>query len=168
MPLSHKPEPDALWKDEFSIYTADERYASRRQFTKFLTLASLGMFVGNLWILVRSYFAKASPFPAAPVALADEIPVGGVKLFSYPTENDRCILVRNAANEYNAFSQKCTHLSCAVYYEPETNRLACPCHQGYFSAGDGSVLQGPPPRPLPRIVLQRQGHNLVAIEVKVS
>ena len=60
MPLSHKPEPDALWKDEFSIYTADERCVSRRQFTKFLTLASMGMFGGNLWILVRSYFAKAA------------------------------------------------------------------------------------------------------------
>lgn len=167
MPLSHNPEQDELWKDEFSIYAVEERYVSRRQFTKFLTLASLGMLVGNLWILVRSYLAKGSSFPASPVALADEIPVGGVKLFSYPSENDHCILIRNAENEYNAFSQKCTHLSCAVYYERETNRLACPCHQGYFSAEDGSALQGPPPRPLPRIVLERQGNHLVAVGVKV-
>ena len=33
------------------MFTSDERYVTRRQFTKFLTLASLGMFVGNLWIL---------------------------------------------------------------------------------------------------------------------
>jgi len=75
--------------------------------------------------------------------------------------------VRTAENEYNAFSQKCTHLSCAVYYEKETNRLACPCHHGYFSAMDGSVLQGPPPRRLPRILLERQGQEFVAIGVKV-
>jgi Rieske Fe-S protein len=30
------------------------------------------------------------------------------------------------------------------------------------------VLQGPPPRPLPRIVLQRQEQELVAIGVKVG
>jgi Rieske Fe-S protein len=46
--------------------------------------------------------------------------------------------------------------------------LACPCHHGYFSAKDGSVLQGPPPRPLPRILLERHGQELVAIGVKVG
>src|SRR6516162_2953667 len=168
MPLFRKPDSEALWKDEFSIHAADERYVSRRQFTKFLTLASLGMFVGNLWILVRSYLGKCVVFPRATVAEAGEIPVGGVKLFAYPTPADRCILVRAGENEYNAFSQKCTHLSCAVYYERETDRLACPCHHGYFSARDGSVLQGPPPRPLPRIVLERQGQQFVATGVKVG
>jgi len=168
MPFFRKPDSQALWKDEFSIHTADERYVSRRQFTKFLTLASLGMFVGNLWILARSYFAKTAVFPRSTVAEAGEIPVGGVKLFAYPTSTDRCILVRSAENEFNAFSQKCTHLSCAVYYEQDKNRLACPCHHGYFSAKDGSVLQGPPPRALPRIVLERQGQDLVAIEVTVG
>jgi len=168
MPFFRKPSPEALWRDEFSIHTADERYVSRRQFTKFLTLASLGMFVGNLWILARSYFAKSSVFPRSSVALAGEIPLGGVKLFTYPTPADRCILVRTGEDDYNAFSQKCTHLSCAVYYERETNRLACPCHHGYFSANDGSVLQGPPPRPLPRILLERHGQEFVAIGVKVG
>lgn len=168
MPFLRRPDSEALWKDEFSIHTADERYVSRRQFTKFLTLASLGMLVGNLWILARSYFAKDVAFPRSTVAEVGEIPVGGVKLFAYPTPADRCILVRTTENEYNAFSQKCTHLSCAVYYERETNRLACPCHHGYFSAIDGSVLQGPPPRPLPRILLERQGREFVAIGVKVG
>ncbi len=168
MSLLRSPSKDPLWKDEFSVFTSDERYVTRRQFTKFLTLASLGMFAGNLWILARSYFAKSRVFPTFTVATADEIPVGGVKLFSYPTPADRCILVRTGEDEFNAFSQKCTHLSCAVYYERETNRLACPCHHGYFSALDGSVLQGPPPRPLPRILLERQRQELVAIGVKVG
>ena len=167
MPFFRKPDSEGLWKEEFSIHAADERYVSRRQFTKFLTLASLGMFVGNLWILARSYFTRDAVFPRSMVAGIGEIPVGGVKLFAYPTAADHCILVRTAENEYNAFSQKCTHLSCAVYYEKETNRLACPCHHGYFSATDGSVLQGPPPRPLPRILLERQGQEFVAIGVKV-
>ena len=64
---------------------------------------------------------------------------------------------------YVAFSQKCTHLSCAVYYARAKNRLECPCHEGYFSVRNGEVLQGPPPRPLPRVVLERRGENLVAV-----
>jgi Rieske Fe-S protein len=159
---NHQP----LWKEEFSVHTADERYVTRRQLTKFLVLTSLGMFVGNLWILVRSLFYKPPSFPEQAVAQLGEIPVGEVKLFAYPTQDDHCILVRTTEDEYVAYSQKCTHLSCAVYYSRESNCLECPCHQGFFSIEDGAVLQGPPSRPLPRVILETRGIQLVAIKVK--
>src|SRR5690349_15076688 len=112
-----------LWKEEFSVYTADERYVTRRQLTKFLVLTSLGMFVGNVWILIRSLFYKTPNYPEHAVAKLGEIPIGSVKLFAYPTQEERCILVRTAENEYVAYSQKCTHLSCAVYYSQASNCL---------------------------------------------
>ena len=161
-----KPSSAPLWQDEFSVYTADERYVSRRQFTKFLTLTSFAMLAGNLWILARSWFYKAPSYPEQPVAALGEIPVGGVKTFAYPTAEDPCILVRTAEDAYVAYSQKCTHLSCAVYYDRESNRLECPCHKGYFSVQDGSVMQGPPQRPLPRVELARSGGQLVAIRME--
>ena len=70
--------------------------------------------------------------------------------------------------QFVAYSQKCTHLSCAVYYERDENRLECPCHEGHFSIEDGSVLQGPPPRPLTRIVLEQQGGTVVATGVDLG
>ena len=159
---------EPLWKEEFSVRTADERYVTRRQLTKFLVLTSFGMFVGNLWILVRSMFSKAHSYPQQIVARLGEIPVGGVKLFTYPTKDDHCILVRTSENEHVAFSQKCTHLSCAVYYSQESNRLECPCHKGFFSVANGSVLQGPPTRPLPKIVLESRDGHLIAVDIKTS
>src|SRR5512146_2341704 len=162
------PSVEHLWRDEFLVFSDDECYVNRRQFANFLVLASLGMFVGNLWILVRSWFTRQPAYPAATIARADEIPVGGVKVFLYPTSKDQCILVRSGANEYVAYSQKCTHLSCAVFYSAEHGRLECPCHNGAFSVRDGSVLQGPPPRPLPRVVLERRGNNLVALGVNIE
>jgi Rieske Fe-S protein len=158
---------EPLWKEEFSVRTADERYVTRRQLTKFLVLTSFGMFVGNVWILVRSLFARTLAYPQQTVARLGEIPVGGVKLFSYPTSEDRCIMVRTGENDYVSYRQKCTHLSCAVYYSEASNRLECPCHNGFFSIKDGSVLQGPPSRPLPRIVLQTRGEEVIAVDVKV-
>jgi len=165
MSLFRSPSKEPLWKDEFSVFTSDERYVTRRQFTKFLTLASLGMFVGNLWILAKSRFAKTPAFTIVEVAEINEIPVRGVKLFTYPTPQDHCIMIRTAEEEYVAYSQKCTHLSCAVYYSAKNDRLECPCHRGFFSVKDGSVLQGPPPRPLPQIALEREGAKLIAIAV---
>ena len=164
-----RPEgKEPLWKDEFSINRADEQYVSRRQFTKFLVLTSLGMFVGNLWILARSWFRKTPTYQEKNICLVTDIPVGGVRLFRYPTEKDACILIRPDENTLVAYSQKCTHLSCAVYYAREKNWLECPCHEGYFSIKDGSVLQGPPPRPLPRVVLEQRGDQLVAVGMTVK
>jgi Rieske Fe-S protein len=163
-----RPSPEPLWRDEFPIEAAEERYVTRRQFAKFLTLTSLGLFVGNLWILAKSWLRPgATEMPAVAVAGVSEIPVGGVKLFGYPTPEDPCLLVRLAPDRYVAYSQKCTHLSCAVYYAGESGRLECPCHHGSFAVEDGHVLAGPPPRPLPRVVLGRQGDQLVATAIEV-
>ncbi len=165
-PLRNEKEP--LWREEVSVFAADERYVNRRQFAKFLVLTSAGMFVGNVWILVRSWLAGKTAYPVKPVALASEIPVGGSRLFTYPGPNDPCILIRPSEGEFAAYSQKCTHLSCAVYYAPAKGRFECPCHLGYFSAKDGRVLQGPPQRPLPRIVLRRQGDRLIAVGIDLQ
>jgi Rieske Fe-S protein len=155
-----------LWREEVSFRQAEERYVSRRQFGRFLVLTSLGMFVGNVWIWVRSRASKVPTFLARTIARVGELPVGGVKTFSYPGPDDPCLLIRRSADEYVAFEQKCTHLSCAVVYSAARDRLECPCHEGYFSAETGAVLQGPPPRPLARIRLERQGDELLAVAVE--
>lgn len=165
---SRETNGEPLWREEFSVHAEQERFVSRRQLTKFLTLTSLGMFAGNLWILAKAWLAKAAVYPALAVAREGEIPVGSVKLFQYPGSNDQCILVRTGEDSYAAYSQKCTHLSCAVYYSRAENQLVCPCHNGRFSVRDGSVIQGPPARPLPRVVLARRGDELVAIRMEVS
>ena len=161
-----RPSSAPLWQDEFSVFAADERYVSRRQFTKFLTLTSFAMLAGNLWILVRSWLHREPSYAAQEVASVGEIPIGGVKTFAFPTADDPCILVRTGADDFVAFSQKCTHLSCAVYFDRGENRLACPCHQGFFSIADGSVIQGPPQRPLPRVELARNGDRLIAVRMQ--
>ena len=160
-------EAQPLWRDEFSIESAHETLVSRRQFTKFLTLTSLGMFVGNLWILFKPWFDKAPVFPRKIIG-DESLPVGEVKLFRYPTEADPCIMVRTENDKYVAYTQKCTHLSCPVYYSKKTKRLECPCHEGSFSVETGEVIKGPPPRPLPRIVLERQNGLLLAVGIEIG
>ncbi len=168
MKLFRRPSSAPLWQDEFSVFTADERYVNRRQFAKFLTLTSLAMFAGNVWIAVRAWLRRAPAFPERAVARAEEIPVGGSKIFYYPAPEDPCILVRTGPASYAAYSQICTHLSCAVYYAQDSNQFACPCHQGYFAVSDGRVLAGPPRRPLPRVVLEPRDGMLVAIRVETG
>lgn len=155
-----------LWREEFSVFAEDEQYVTRRQLAKFLTLTSLAMFAGNAWILAKSLLRRAAVYHAVPIAQIGEVPVGGVKLFTYPGPNDPCILVRTGDEAYVAYSQVCTHLSCVVYFSASSRRLECPCHRGSFSVADGTVIAGPPPRPLPRVVLERRGMDLVATRME--
>jgi len=125
-----------------------------------------GLAAAGLVMLLRARFS--GNFPPRVVAQAEEIPVGGSKIFTYPTDVEPCILLRPAAETYVAYSRLCTHASCPVFYQAEGNRLDCPCHGGSFSVVDGSVLAGPPPRPLPRILMERRGSDLVATGIAAS
>ena len=164
MDPKHGSSKTPVWAEEFSVYASEDAYVQRRQFTKFLMLTSVGMVAGNGWIWLKALTAEErSEWPRASIARVSEVQPGTVRFFAYPTEKDPCILVRRTNGAFTAFSQKCTHLSCAVYYAAEKDRLECPCHEGYFSAANGRVLQGPPPRPLPQILLEQNGDELIAV-----
>jgi hypothetical protein len=62
MKLIRRPSATPLWRDEFAIHQADERYVNRRQFAKFLVLTSLGMVAGNVWIAIRALFHRDPVF----------------------------------------------------------------------------------------------------------
>ena len=51
--------------------------------------------------------------------------------------------------DYVVMSNVCTHLACRVRWIPEKDSFFCPCHNGVF-AKDGTVVAGPPSRPLDR------------------
>ena len=121
-----------LWREEFSIHAAEERYVTRRQFGKFLVLTSLGMFVGNLWILAKSLWRKREEFPAASIGRLGELPASVATVFRYPGPDDPCLLLRKGDGTYVAYSQKCTHLSCAVIPSPDLARLDCPGEEERF------------------------------------
>jgi Rieske Fe-S protein len=156
-------ERPAAWREEFPIREGDERYVTRRQFARFLVLTSFAMLVGQFWILTKSWLGKTPRSVETTIKGAAALSVGGSVVFDYPETGEPCLLIRRSQDEFVAFSQKCTHLSCAVTYSKDNDRIECPCHNGYFSPRDGRVLQGPPPRPLPRVILDRRGGELVAI-----
>ena len=132
-------ERNALEKESFETERAEK--VSRRSFNKFLTLGSLAAATGAVEALSNGC---SKTYPAIVVAHVGDIPVGGSKIFSYPADTNPCLLLRPAENTYVAYSRICTHTSCPVFYQPERNRIFCPCHGGVFSVADGSVLGAHP------------------------
>ena len=153
------------WKDDFPVSWADDHFVTRRQFTKSLALLSGATFCasGALAVLGRAPApGSGEPVTPRPIASVEALPVGGSLIFDFPVPGEPCVLIRPAADRFLAFSQRCTHLGCPVLYRRDTRKFHCPCHEGYFDAEDGRVLAGPPPRPLPRIEIERKGDELWA------
>lgn len=142
------------WREDFPIGWGEDNYVTRREFAKYVALVSGAATIGSGLFVLRMRGKEMPIHPAMEVAKPEDVPIGGVKLFNYPTHNDKAILVRLGADEYVAYAQRCTHLQCPVVFQSTEHRLYCPCHNGAFDVATGAVLQGPPPRPLPRIKLQ--------------
>ncbi len=154
---------DPLWKRDFPYEVAAEEDVTRREFARYLVAGAGAMAVGNLglaaWTQLRTINAGE---PRAIVGL-DQVTVGDTHLFRYPTDDDPAILLRLDDREVVAFSQKCTHLGCVVFFEAEEERWHCPCHEGNFEARTGSVISGPPPRALGRIEVEIRDDTIWAL-----
>ncbi len=155
------------WEEGFPIDREAEYYVSRRDLTKFLTLGSAALAGSNCVMAYLGMIPHDGPFPELPVARVDEVRPGQAVLFRYPTEKDPCLLFRDGEGVLRAYSQVCTHLSCAVVYRPEEATLYCPCHHGHFTLDAGRPAGGPPTRPLPRIRLEQRDGQIFAVGVEV-
>ncbi len=152
------------WRNDFPIDWPQDEFVARRDFTKFLVLTSFAFVVGQLWIAIENFFRRRKgELPVTRIARAEAIPIGGSFLFDYPEPHDTCIVVRTGAQQYFAYNQKCTHLSCAVVPDLARGRFHCPCHNGSFEVATGTPIAGPPRRPLERIRLEIRDGDLYAI-----
>ena len=66
-----------------------------------------------------------------------------------------------------AISTRCMHLGCAVRFVEAAERFVCPCHGGVYDF-KGSVIGGPPVRPLDRFYTQITPDNRVQIGPRYS
>lgn len=163
-----KERPTASrWQEDFPIEWERDHYVTRRELAKFLTLGSALLAGASLVIAFVGKLRRLPRTGPLRIARAADVPPGGSSLFLYPTAEDPCILLRTRSGELKAYSQICTHLSCAVVYQPSKESLFCPCHWGSFSCGEGRPIAGPPTRPLPRIRLEERGGEIFAMGVEV-
>ena len=165
-PDGRPPDEQPKWRKDFPIDTAQDNYVARRDFTKFMVLISGSFVAGQAWIALKTLGGKHTGPGPRPIARVDEIAVGQAAVFAYPDEHDTCLLVRAGEDEFLAYSNKCSHLSCAVIPDVKSGRLLCPCHHGSFDLATGRPLAGPPRRPLARIVLDVRDGTVYATGVE--
>ena len=126
-----------------------EQKPSRRDFLNIAWAATGALAVAGTGAMTLSFLAPrvvegkfGGVFTVGPVT---EFPPGSVT----PFNEGRFYLVRLEDDGFLALYRKCTHLGCAVPWDPAQGKFVCPCHASAFER-DGEVVNPPAPRPLDR------------------
>ncbi len=176
--------PDEIQGEPIETETAGD--LSRRTFLK--------MLMGVSAVMSTLTFAPLANFFIAPpikenkdrkkIGNTNELQEGSTMIFFYPGEDssDRSFLTHLSAeyleeaqeegtgqfivDGFVAFNTVCPHLQCPIEI-PEDDVFICPCHGGFFSIIDGTVLGGPSPRPLPaiRLEIDKASGDIYAVEL---
>ncbi|HLG72621.1 MAG TPA: Rieske 2Fe-2S domain-containing protein [Chloroflexota bacterium] len=159
------PEPGRrTWRREFPYHWNADEAISRRELLNFAVYASGALFAATAVIAGIGFLRRANRAAPKAVARADDVPQGQAVYFHYPTDalGDEAMMLHLPNGQFVAYNQTCTHLSCGVFYQPDQQRLFCPCHEGVFNPDTGEPTAGPPQRRLTRITLQQQNGVLYA------
>lgn len=81
------------------------------------------------------------------------------------TEEELAVyIVTEDGREFTAISNTCTHLGCRVRWIAENGQFFCPCHNAVFDKA-GSVVAGPPPKPLNQYQVKVEDDQLYILGV---
>jgi Rieske Fe-S protein len=152
---------------EFPYHWDSDDIITRRDLLGIAVLTSGALFAATVVIAVRSAFASKTRGSRAEIIRADEVAPGEAHYFTYPGDDDQAVLINRGDAGFVAYSQRCTHLACAVRFEADKNRLHCPCHEGVFDVATGEPTAGPPQRPLPQNTLTVENGTIVSLEQRL-
>lgn len=151
---------------------ADGPNLKRREFCNRLLLTSSGLLIGAAVLADNAVAGQPDlqvAYPPQKIEGAESLMPGSALYFNYPTRTDPAILVRSTEGQYYAYSCKCSHMGCSVYFERAGRRLECPCHRGSYDLHTGFVMNGPPTRSLNQIQLyMRAGSEVWATGRTIS
>lgn len=143
----------------------DSATIGRRKFLS-MGIGTIGAVIGLSYLgLFGEFMSPKSASASSKLQEAGSVgkfPVNTPTLVGYKgigTE-EGVYVVNLGAEGFIALDFHCTHLECPVRWLPTTKQFICRCHGGTFDI-KGTVLNGPPPRPLNRRIVKIEGDNVL-------
>jgi len=153
---------------------SEETQMSRRSFLGLATWGiggaiTLGLGIPAIAYIVGPALQKAQTQNWIRIGSKNKVALGEPTLFKTKIERKTGWIVNEEeisiyvltenGRDFIAMSNICTHLGCRVRWIDEQQRFFCPCHNGVFDK-DGTVISGPPPRPLSQYEVKIENNDL--------
>lgn len=151
------------WRKEFPYPWDEDEIVTRRDTLRFLLAGSGALFLATGALAILGSLPHNPDATVIAIAKEGELAENEWKIFNYPDQYAQGILINLPGHGLVAYSDVCTHLSCAVLYQGD-GKMHCPCHDGLFDAATGNAIAGPPIRPLPLIQLAIHDGTIYAIK----
>src|SRR5215469_14925966 len=158
-----EPEPQD-WRQEFPYRQDEDEFITRRDLLRFLVAGSGAIFLATSTLAIIGNLPQGAGVQAVAIARVGELAENEWRVFDFPDQYAQGILINLPGKGLVAYSDVCTHLSCAVLYNQDTHQLHCPCHDGLFDPRTGNAVGGPPIRPLPLIQLAIHDGTIYAVK----
>jgi arsenite oxidase small subunit len=153
---------------------------AERRFTRKQALVAGGVGAAALGggaaaVVIATRDDEGEDYPRLAVAKVGDLQPNKPVDFEYPLKGQRSVLVDldeevpggvGDKSSIVAYSVLCQHMGCPVPYDADEHHFQCPCHQTkYDPAREGYVIQGVAPTALPRVDLEIDGDDIVAVGV---
>lgn len=152
----------------------EEKQLSRREFTSIAIWAIGGLITVGIGLPAIAYIIGPALQTSATdewisLGAASKVELGTPTLFTAKiqrktgwivNEEDVSVYVSTEdGRTFTAMSNICTHLGCRVRWTADKKEFFCPCHNGVYDK-DGTVVSGPPPKPLNRYEVKVENGQL--------
>jgi Rieske Fe-S protein len=140
---------------------------TRRRVLDLLLGASVVAWLASVFYPVVRYLKPlplAGPSGPARLTRADTVKLERDGFAIVPVGRERVLVFEDPSGALRALDARCTHEGCTVRYVARDALIWCACHNGRFDL-EGRVLAGPPPRPLVRHDVVRDGDGSITVSV---
>jgi len=146
----------------------DKNQTTRRTVINWLLGGGVILWLGGIIYSVIQYLIPPeSPdvdLKAVLLGNTDELKSNSSKMFKFGRKPAIAIRLENGT--VKAYIAKCTHLGCIVEYVSDQKIFFCNCHGGKYDI-NGKNISGPPPSPLPELLVTEKDGKIFVSERSV-
>jgi cytochrome b6-f complex iron-sulfur subunit len=143
---------------------AEQGQVTRRDFFNEVAAGALGIAAAGATIVTIKYLSPNVLFEPPTRFRAghpEDYAVDSVTYF----QDQKVYIVRTKEGGFFAVTAVCTHLGCITKWNPEADQIQCPCHGSKFQR-DGTVVQGPAPKPLPHYSIRLMPDGTLLVDTQ--
>lgn len=146
--------------------TNDPPVPARRSALTTMIRGGVALLAAPVLYVIGRYMTPPPPASSA-VVVGRETEIGANEVRIVKVGTTDAAVMRDEHGGIVALDMRCTHAGCAVRWRQQDGIFDCPCHGGQFER-DGTVLKGPPKRPLEHLTIRSESGTVIVTDIRAG